>query len=84
MVSPSRTQAGQPCRNAGQHLVAHVVAQAVVDGLEAVQVEKQHGHQLPGALRVRDRLLQPVLQQIAVRQGGECVVVREMGQLPFI
>ena len=58
-----------------QQLVAGQVAEAVVDDLEAVEVEEEDGGQpLRLAARALDRLPQPVHEQRAVGQAGERVV----------
>ena len=59
-------------------LVAERVAEAVVDDLEAVQVQEEHrGAALRmAALRAPDRLVQAVEEQDAVREAGERVVER--------
>lgn len=57
-----------------QELVAELVAQRVVDVLEAVQVEEHHGHARAVAPRQRQRVLQPVFQRAAVQQAGQRIV----------
>lgn len=51
------------------------MAEAVVDVLEAVQVQKQHGAQAAGLFAVQQGGLQAVFEQGAVGQAGEGVVV---------
>ena len=58
-----------------QQLVAHRVAVLVVDGLEAVQIEKHHRHRQARALALHHRLAQPIRQQNPVGQLGERVKV---------
>jgi hypothetical protein len=70
----------QPLRDLHQQPVARIVAEAVVHGLEAVQVEIGHSEQLAGALGLGHGLLQPVCQQHAVGQPGQRVVVRQLLQ----
>jgi hypothetical protein len=50
------------------------VAQAVVDLLEAVQVQEQHGHRGGLPLGPLEGVVDPVLEQGPVGQGGERVV----------
>ena len=57
-----------------QHEVAAVVAETVVDALEAVEVDEQHCHHAARAGTAGDRPLQPVEQQAAAGQPGEGVV----------
>ena len=64
-----------------QQLVAGVVAEAVVDLLEPVEVDEQHREDAPGALRARERLVEPVAEQGAVGEAGEPVVERLARQL---
>ena len=76
--------AEQALRDVFQHLVAGLVAQAVVDVLEAVEVQEQHGHLAAVALGTGQRLRQAVRQQLAVRQAGQCVVVRQLCQFGLV
>ncbi len=68
----------EPARDLLQQLVAARVAEAVVDDLEAVQVQEQHRRAglRVAALGAADRLVQAVQEQHAVRQAGERVVER--------
>ena len=52
-----------------EELVARVVAEAVVDVLEAVEVEERDADGRLRALAARDRLAEPVDEQQAVRAG---------------
>ncbi len=61
-----------------QQLVAHFVAARVVDVLETIQVEEQHREHLPGFLAARERLGQVRLQEQAVRQSREVIVIGEL------
>ena len=70
--------AGQPLRDRLQQLVAGVVAQRVVDPLEVVEVEEQAGDVRAVALRLREDLPQPLVEQRAVGQAGQDVVLREL------
>ena len=74
-VSPSRTAALQALAHVAQQLVAEVVAERVVDDLEVVEVDEHHRDRARVALR-EHRLLQAVVEQVAVGQPGERVVVR--------
>src|SRR5258708_3294041 len=68
--------ATDPGGNGFQELVAGVVSQGVVHRLELVQVEIQQRELAGVAFGEADRLLQPVVEQQAVRQAGEAVVMR--------
>jgi len=50
------------------------MAEAVVDQLEVVDVEEEHGHGGAGGLRPAQPLLQPLDEQLAVGEAGERVV----------
>ncbi len=67
----------QACIDAVGHLdqqrVARGVAQAVVDYLEAVQVEEQHRHLPALSLRARQGVSEPIAQQGAIGQAGQRV-----------
>ena len=72
-----------------QHAVTEIVAQRIVDGLEVIQVEEQHGD-----LRCRrvcgtggvEHFVQSLEQLTPVRQVGQWIVIREVPQLqrPFL
>ena len=68
--SPGRTRRLDPVRDRHQHRVARRVAGAVVDRLEVVEVEEQHGR-LP--LAARQRLLDAAQEQRAVAEPGQRV-----------
>ena len=68
----------QPPRHVLQDEVAGVVAERVVDHLEAVEVEEQHRHVALLAARGHDRLVEAVLHEAPVGQPGERVVVRHV------
>ncbi len=71
----------QPTRDLLQHAVANRMAEGVVDRLEPVEVEVQQ-RALVAAVDLRQRLRQAVLEQQAVGQAGQWVVLRLMGQRP--
>ena len=62
-----------------QQPIAHGMAQGVVDVLEAVEVEQEHGDHAALAASMGQLLAEPVMQQGAVGQPGEPVV---QGQPP--
>ena len=72
------------CGHRHQQLVTGVMGVAVVDLLEAVEVEVGHRQKLCMALHVVHGLVQPVCQQHPVRQVGERVKVRQVLQLLFV
>ena len=57
------------------------MAEAVVDLLEAVEVDEQHRERVARPLGPRERLVEPVAEQRAVGEPGEAVVERLPGQL---
>jgi hypothetical protein len=61
--------------------VAHVVAERVVDCLEIIKVDKQHGKGVAG--RGAQRGVDPLAEQRAVGQLGQRVVGRLVAQLVF-
>jgi len=63
-----------------QHAVADMGAQAVIDGLEAVQVQVQHGQAPPPGLGGGKGLGQEVVEGAAVGQAGEQVVAGLVAQ----
>ena len=60
-----------------QQAVADVVPKSVVDQLETVEVEEQERHTQLLAARATDRVADAFVEQAAVRQSGQCIVVRE-------
>ena len=60
-----------------QQFVAGFAAQRVVDGGEAVQVQRHHGTALAAAAGARQGLVQQLVEQAAVGQAGQVVVVGE-------
>ena len=80
-MSAARTLVGDALRDLEQHPVADGVAEAVVDGLEVVEVDEQHGHpgafaQVPG-----DRVAHALVEQGPVGQVRDRVVERLVGEL---
>ena len=70
--------AGQALGHFLQYRVADGMAEAVVDALEAVEVDKHHGHLAMLAPRRRQRLLQAVEKQHPVGQVGQVIVLGQM------
>jgi len=56
------------------------VAEGVVDPFEPVEVDEVHRDGTAGACRAGERLLEPVEEQRAVRQPGQRIVQRPVGQ----
>jgi len=71
----------QPLAHGLQHAIAERVAEAVVDRLEVVEIDRQQRE--PGIVRLRalDRRFQVHEQLAAIRQIGERIVIREVIQL---
>ena len=63
----------QPLGDHAQDGVAGLVAAHVVDALEPVDVDDEQRERLGRPLGARERLLDPVVEQRAVRQAGERV-----------
>ncbi len=66
-----------------QQQVARRMTVRVVEGLEIVQVQKQHGAAKPAAFSRRHGLIQPIGQQTAVGQLGQRVIKRQLTHLVF-
>ncbi len=71
----------QPLRGGLQQPVADVVPERVVHVLEVVEVDHQDRQPVLRAPRERDRVLDAVAEQAAVREQGQRVVERELAQL---
>ena len=76
-VSMPRTTACEPLGDHAQDGVAGLVAADVVDALEPVEVDDEQRERLGRPLGARERLLDPVVEQRAVRQTGERVAEGE-------
>ena len=77
-MSLRRSSADQPLADRAQHLVAAREPEQIVDQLEAVEIEDHHRQPLLVAPRPLDRLGQPVVEQQAIGQPGQRVVVGEV------
>ena len=79
-----RTQAlAQTASNRLEQLVADRVAKTVIDELETVEVEIEHGCLLVRAIEARENLVEPLLKPRAVRQAGQCIMMRHMRDPSF-
>ena len=73
-VSVTRSDVFEAARDLDQQFVARGVAQAVVDDLEAIDVEEQHREdRVPGLLMTRENPVEPLHEEHAVRQSGQRV-----------
>ena len=76
---PRTKRRGDPSPDGHQQLVAHLVAERVVDRLEIIQVEEENGNP---AFRVRaQRVIEVDPEGGPIGQVGERVMERLMGQL---
>ena len=80
-MSAPRTLVVQPPRELDQHLVARRVAEAVVDGLEVVEVEEDHRRRPAVAPAAGDRLPHLLGEHRAVGEPGDGIVERLVGEL---
>lgn len=64
---------GEPLGHPDQQLVAGGMAQGVVDRLEVVEVQAQHGDGRAVGMPARDGLFQPMHEQRPVGQAGQVV-----------
>ena len=71
-------QLREPLGHLHQQHVAHRVPARVVDLLEIVQVDVEHGPHLCGLLRVGQRVFHAVQQHAPVGQAGERIKVRQL------
>ena len=70
----------QPLGNGLQHEVARLVAVAIVDGLEAIEVAEQHREARAGRLRGDERVAQPIDELCPVGEPGQRVGEGERGE----
>jgi hypothetical protein len=64
----------QPAADLDEEVVAEVMAQRVVDLLEAIEVHHDHPDQFGAPACVGDGLFQPIEEERAVRESGQRVV----------
>ena len=74
-------QLGDAGRDLLEEAIPGVVPETVVDRLEAIEVEEHHGDGVVVPAGPRERHVEPVREQRAIRQSGERVVQRPVGQL---
>ena len=74
-------EALQPGRDLAQHQVAHVMAERLVDRLEAVEVDEEHRHALAAGVGLLHRLRQRAFEHQPVRQARQAVAERAALQL---
>jgi hypothetical protein len=67
--------AGQPSGDAAQDVVAREMPEPIVDLLEAIDVEVQQGQRAVLAFRPGCGVGQAILEQVAVREAGQRIVV---------
>ena len=65
-----------PLRDVDEEQVSRVVAEGVVDHLEAVEITEQHSDRHARTARPGDRVVEPVAQQRAVGEAGQVIVER--------
>ncbi len=73
----------QPQRNAADQFVADRMAERVVDVLEMVEIDIEHGGRRRAGAHLFDHRLQPLAEENAVGQAAERIVHGEMAQPRF-
>ena len=73
----------QPIRDQSQHPVSRRMAQAVVDVLEAVEIEEQDAQPLAAAPGLGDGMVDPIVEEQSVGQIRQPVMVGEVLGLAF-
>jgi hypothetical protein len=71
----------EPRRNLGQERIAGGVPERVVDVLEAIEIEGEHGHQMAVASRPRHGAFEMLVKLQPVRQVGQRVVHGQVADL---
>ncbi len=75
----ARTQgAPQPVRNFYQQHIAGIVAERIVDDLEAVEIDEQHGKLPLVTARRLDRVVQELVEGLPIGQIGQAVMRGEV------
>ena len=80
-VSPGRVADANSFGHGDQQLVADWMSETVVDRLEVVEIQEQHGHRVEATVAPVHGMGEPVEEQGAVRQTGEGVMERLMIEL---
>ena len=85
---PMRATRSEPRRTSarrlpivGEQAIAGLVAVEVVDGLEAVEVDKCDGDSFVAPASELERVIEALHEQLAVRQSGQSVVERGVLEL---
>ena len=78
-IALPNARARKALRHGHQNAVARQVAEAVIHRFEAVQVKEVQRHRLALSLATAQGLIQSIIEQPAVRQVGQRIV---MGQVP--
>ena len=73
--------AAQAFGDGGEHLVARLVAEAVVDELEVIEVDVEDGDGAPAPGCARERVVELASELVAVRQAREGIVIGAMDQV---
>jgi len=55
------------------------MTEGIVDVLEQIEIDAEHGHALVLAFASLQRLAKPILIEFAVRQVGQAVMMRHIG-----
>ena len=80
-VSPGRTRVLQPPRHLDQELVAGHVPEGVVDGLEVVEVDEEHGEVALAPAVAGEGVVQALREERAVGEAGEGIVGAAVGDV---
>ena len=76
-----RPQAGTHARRElAQQGIAGSVAEGIVDGLEAIEIETEHS-KAAGPADILEGIADATIEQRAIGQSGQCIVVGEVGEL---
>ena len=73
----------QPQRDVADQLVADRMAERVVDVLEMVEIDVEHGRRRAAALDLADHRFEPLAEKVTVRQAAQRIVQREIAQPVF-
>ncbi|VVN48414.1 hypothetical protein PS662_06109 [Pseudomonas fluorescens] len=63
-----------------QQLIAHVMPERIIDRFETVQIDEHQGKTAALLLHPRHRLINAVGQQYPIRQAGQGIVQRQLGE----
>jgi hypothetical protein len=73
----------EPLRYGPEKLIADRMAECIVDAFEMIEIEAVNGEAFTVPVHSRQQFLEPLMEQHAVRQIGQRIVMRHIGDTGF-